>query len=145
MSSAKSYHFDIDVMTSCKGDTGSYLQYTFARLCSILRNASDSINLDELDSIDLSPLTESHAINLTRLILQYPDIVQNTFKTLEPTTILTYLFRVAHVLNSSYYVLKVKGNEEEVMKARFALFGAVGRVLSNGMKLLGLTPLSRFV
>jgi arginyl-tRNA synthetase len=141
----KPYHFDIDVMTSCKGDTGSYLQYTYARLCSILRNVSISINFDELDSIDLSPLTEPHTIKLARLILQYPDIVQNTFKTLEPTTVLTYLFRVAHALNNSYYVLKVNGSEKEVMKARCALFGAVGKVLGNGMRLLGLTPLSWFV
>jgi hypothetical protein len=55
------------------------------------------------------------------------------------------LFRVAHALNSSYYALKVNGREEEVMKARCALFSAVGRVLGNGMRLLGLTLLSRFV
>ena len=92
-------------MTSFEGDTGpvccrlevcvnvplltdkQYLQYAHARLCSITRRAG--LREDEIASADLSLLTEPMALNLVRVLSQWPDVVQNTLKTLEPTTILT--------------------------------------------------------
>jgi arginyl-tRNA synthetase len=75
------------------------------------------------------------------MLAQWPDVFQNTLKTLEPTTVLTYLFRTTHVISSSYDQLQVVGSEEEVKKARMALYDAARIVLCNGMKLLGLSPL----
>lgn len=128
-------------MTSFEGDTGPYLQYAHARLCSITRkvNLSD----EELSSADLSILTEAHATQLVRTLAQWPDVVQNTLKTLEPTTVLTYLFKMTHSLSSSYDHLRIVGTEPEIMKARMALYDSARIVLSNGMRLLGLTPVER--
>jgi len=135
------YNFDMNAMTSFEGDTGPYLQYAHARLCSITRKAA--LSEAEIASADLGLLTEPHAINLIRVISQYPDVVQNTFKTLEPTTILTYLFKMTHTLSSSYDHLRIVGSEKELMKARMALYDAARVVLNNGMKLLGLSPVER--
>ena len=135
------YAFNMAAMTSFEGDTGPYLQYAHARLCSIFRKAG--VPAEALDAADLSLLREPHAVNLARLVAQYPDQVLNTLRTLEPTTVLTYLFRMTHVLSSSYDVLKVIGSEPEVMKARLALYDAARIVLNNGMRLLGLTPVER--
>jgi arginyl-tRNA synthetase len=131
----------MDTMTSFEGDTGPYLQYAHARLCSITRRAA--LSQEEIDSANLSLLTEPHALDLIRVISQYPDVVQNTLKTLEPTTILTYLFKMSHTLSSSYDHLRIVGSEKELMKARMALYDAARIVLNNGMKLLGLTPVER--
>ncbi|KAF2004111.1 putative Arginyl-tRNA synthetase, cytoplasmic [Amniculicola lignicola CBS 123094] len=135
------YRFNMDTMTSFEGDTGPYLQYSHARLCSILLKAG--IPASEMESSNLDLLTERHAINVVRLIAQFPDTFQNALKTLEPTTILTYLFRLTHAVNSSYDVLQVVGSERELMKARVALYEAARSVINNGMRLLGLTPLDR--
>ena len=78
------------------------------------------------------------------VISQYPDVVQNTLKTLEPTTVLTYLFKMTHALSSSYDHLRIVGSEKELMKARMALYASAHTVLNNGMKLLGLTPVERY-
>lgn len=128
-------------MTSFEGDTGPYLQYAHARLCSISRKAS--VPAEDLDCADLSLLTESHAVNLVRALSSWPDVVQNTLKTLEPVTVLAYLFKMTHMLSSSYDVLKVVGSEPELKKARMALYEAARQVLNNGMKLLGLNPVER--
>lgn len=61
----------------------------------------------------------------------------------EPTTVLTYLFKMTHVLSSSYEVLRIVGQEPELMKARMALYDTARIVLNNGMRLLGLTPVDR--
>ena len=130
-------------MTSFEGDTGPYLQYAHARLSSITRKAN--LQPQDLGNADLSLLTESHAINLVRALASWPDVVQNTLTTLEPTTILTYLFKMTHMLSSSYDHLQVVGSELEVKKARMALYEAARQVLNNGMKLLGLNPVQRYV
>ncbi|KAL7930907.1 arginyl-tRNA synthetase [Trichoderma chlorosporum] len=135
------YTFNMEAMTSFEGDTGPYLQYAHSRLCSIKRRAN--LSDEDLLSADLSLLTEQHATNVVRMLSQWPDTVQNTLKTLEPTTVLTYLFKMSHAVSSSYDHLQVVGSEKELMKARMALYDAARIVLANGMKLLGLTPLER--
>lgn len=117
------------------------MQYAHARVCSIERRAA--IPPAELDTADLSLLTEEHATNLVRLLSQWPDVVQNTLRTLEPSTVLTYLFRMTHAMSSSYDHLQVVGSEPELMKARMALYDATRIVLNNGMRLLGLNPVER--
>jgi len=136
------YQFNIDTMTSFEGDTGPYLQYSHARLCSIFSKAGTP-NF-ELESANLDLLTEKHATNLIRIVAQFPDVILNTLKTQEPSTVLTYLFRLTHSLNSSYDVLRVMGSERELMKARLALYATVRVVLRNGMELLGLIPVDRY-
>jgi arginyl-tRNA synthetase len=136
------YDFDMERMTSFEGDTGPYLQYAHARLCSIMRRVN--IPAADLHDVDLSPLYEStHAVNLVRTLAQWPDVFVNTLKTQEPVTVLTYLFKMSHSLSSSYEHLQVVGSEEAVLRARLALYAAARGVLGNGMRLLGLSPVER--
>lgn len=135
------YTFSLDDMTSFEGDTGPYLQYAHARLCSIQRKAG--IDMSKLASADFSLLTEPQAVNLVRTLSQWPDQVLNTLKTKEPTTVLTYLFKMTHELSSSYDVLQVIGSEPDLLRARLALYEAARQVLNNGMRLLGLSPVER--
>lgn len=111
-------------MTSFEGDTGPYLQYAHARLCSIHRKATaadPSIPVDLLSAdLDLTLLKEPHAVDLVRQLASWPDVFINTIKTQEPTTVLTYLFKMAHSLSSSYDHLQVVGSEKNVMLARYA-------------------------
>jgi arginyl-tRNA synthetase len=135
------YDFNLEAMTSFEGDTGPYLQYAHARLCSIERKSE--VDMSKLLSANFSLLKEQHACDLIRLLAQWPDVVQNTVKTLEPATVLTYLFKMTHALSSSYDVLKVVGSEPELKEARMALYEAARQVLHNGMSLLGLNPVER--
>ena len=131
-------------MTSFEGDTGPYLQYAHARLTSIMRKANYS-SPEEIMNANFDLLNEKHAIDLIRALAQWPDVFLNTFKTREPTTVLTYLFKTTHTLSSSYDHLQVVGSEEELKKARLALYVCARQVVNNGMRLLGLTPLERYV
>ncbi|EAQ85473.1 hypothetical protein CHGG_09487 [Chaetomium globosum CBS 148.51] len=71
-----------------------------------------------------------------------PDVTAMTLKTLEPSTILTYLCRLTHQLSSCYDVLQVVGTEggRAVVLARAALDEGARLVLETGMRLLGLSP-----
>jgi arginyl-tRNA synthetase len=145
------YPFDINRMTSFEGDTGPYLQYCHARLRSISRKAKaagiDPEEATDGDNIDYSYLEDDHAAGLLRIMGQYTEVVDLAFRNLEPSTILTYLFRLAHQLSSSYDVLQVVGAPEGhgAALARAVFYENARQVLENGMRLLGIKPVDRQV
>ena len=128
-------------MIAQEGDTGSYLQYAHARLCSITRKVD--MASDDLSRADLSLLTEPAAANIVRTLSLWPQVVSVAYQTHEPSAIVAYLFRLGHATSSSYKELRVLGSSHELQMARLALYESTRQVLSNGMKLLGLTPLDR--
>ncbi|KAG7194246.1 uncharacterized protein KQ657_004966 [Scheffersomyces spartinae] len=135
------YEFKWERMLSFEGDTGPYLQYAHSRLRSVERNSS--IPESKYIEADLSLLTEPCAANLARILAQYPDVIQRALKTREPSTIVTYLFSLTHVVSQCYDILWVAGQEEDLATARLALYASARQVLYNGMTLLGLTPVDR--
>ncbi|CAR25727.1 hypothetical protein ZYGR_0A02950 [Zygosaccharomyces rouxii] len=136
------YEFKWERMLSFEGDTGPYLQYAHSRLRSMERNVPD-ITVADMKNADFKLLQEPAAIALVRLLSQYPDVLRNALKTHEPTTVVTYLFKLTHQVSSCYDVLWVAGQTKELATVRLALYAATRQVLFNGMKLLGLTPVER--
>jgi len=128
-------------MLSAEGDTGVYLQYAHARFASIGRKAG--LNPHDARTADFSLLTEPHAFAVLRALAEYPEMVRTSLKVCEPSTIVTYLFKMTHLASTAYEMLIVKGAETEVAKARYAVYLSVQITLANGMRLLGLTPLER--
>lgn len=163
------YEFGWDRMLSSEGDTGPYLQYAHSRLRSIQRTANipdeqlvnadmslenvcgsieklKELNLSEEDFEKKSKLLESQlekTQSLIRVMASYPDTLRYASKNYEPSTIVTYLFKLTHQFSSTYKVLRVIGEDREVMIARLALFSAVRQILHNGLVLLGITPVER--
>jgi arginyl-tRNA synthetase len=137
----KDYDFSLERMTSLEGDTGPYLQYSHARLNSIKRRAIVS-ETDLLDA-DLSLLVEASATAIVRQLVLWPNVMLHAYKQLDPSIIVTYLFKLTHLVNASYNELRVVGSDSDVKRSRMALYEASRLVLNNGMKLLGLTPLDR--
>lgn len=146
------YNFDLKKMTSFEGDTGPYLQYSHARVCSMERKTG--IPHEELLKADFSLINAKEGIELVRCLAQWPDVFLNTYKTREPVTILTYLFKMTHLLSSCYDAKDVNNKNAKTMSVMYAetpekkvalmaLYDCARQVLSNGMKLLGLTPVER--
>ncbi len=139
--------FDWDEMLTMEGNSGPYMQYTHARLASVLRKASErGINpssLDEIDSNDLAPLE----LSLLRVLYQFPQIVENAAASHAPHQVCTYLFSVAQRFNAFYHQHSILGkdgqNEEEKTKLRLLLCRATQLILSNGLKLLSIDPLEK--
>ncbi|KAK5123814.1 hypothetical protein LTR85_002450 [Meristemomyces frigidus] len=146
------YSFDMERMTSFEGDTGPYLQYSHARVCSMERKAA--VPHDELLKADFSLITAKEGIELVRSLAQWPDVFLNTYKTREPVTVLTYLFKMTHLLSSCYDAKDVNNKNAKTMSVMYAespekkaalmaLYDCSRQVLANGMRLLGLTPVER--
>jgi arginyl-tRNA synthetase len=131
----------MDRMTSFEGDTGPYLQYSHARLCSIIRKVDFPAH--KLEEADLSLLREKHAIDIIVKLAHWPEIFQTAYKTQEPVTVLKYLWKLTHAINSSYDHLNVINSESGVKLARLTLYTCSREVLASAMRLLGLTPVER--
>jgi len=139
--SVHNYQFSWDRMLSAEGDTGVYLQYAHARFASIGRK--NGLTAEDAVDADLSLLVEPQAFVVLRALAEYPEIVYTSLKVSEPSTVVTYLFKMTHLASTCYETLVVKGAEPQVAKARYAVYLSVKTVLANGMRLLGLTPLER--
>ncbi|CAG8736920.1 13120_t:CDS:2, partial [Acaulospora morrowiae] len=135
----RNYEFDWNRMFSFEGDTGPYLQYAHARLCSIERNSGLVVK----PSINFDLLNEKPAIELISMIAQYPDVVKSALYTLEPCTVLTYAMKLSHVVSVAVESLWVMGVESQLAEARLLMFWATRITLGNALKLLGLKPLER--
>src|SRR5262249_24956012 len=134
---ASDHAFVIDKMTSFESGTGPDLQYSYAKLCSILRTHPATTDFSDQD---FTSLGEDEEFDLARLLVQYPDISLAAYKSLETGTLLTYLFNVTGQLS---YCLDKDQDMDELTGAQSMLYEATRRVLENGMELLRITPVAR--
>ncbi|KLO07650.1 arginyl-tRNA synthetase [Schizopora paradoxa] len=138
------YEFNLTRMTSFEGDTGAYLQYAHVRLCSIVRKVAPVIVLrTDPSQINLELLTEPKAREIVYLLATYPDTVKTALRNQEPSTIVSYCFKLSHLISSAWEILIVMGQEQELAQARLYLYTCARDVLSSAMRLLTLTPLER--
>jgi len=130
--------FDFKTSLSFEGDSGPYLQYTYARCNSILRNA-------KLDK----GVTMSYAINkdeekILKHIYKFPEVVEMAGREYSPNLLCTFLFELAKRYNTFYARHSVlKANTEKQKDFRLLLTKAVAQTLKNGLLLLGIEPLEQ--
>ncbi|KAK4706113.1 arginyl-tRNA synthetase, partial [Phenoliferia sp. Uapishka_3] len=141
------YKFEWTRMTSFEGDTGPYLQYAHVRLSSVERKNAPTLVLpppsERASTIDTKLLVEPAARDIVALLATYPDVVKTALVNCEPSTIVTFCFRLTHAISSAWETLIVKDQPTDVAMARLWLYVATKDVLANAMKLLTLEPLEK--
>lgn len=114
-----------------------YVQYAHARIASILRLAQEE-NLDHTDG-DISLLVDEAELSLIRLMLQLPEIVDYSARTLEPQNLPYYAQDLANSFHSFYKRCRVIAAENpELSKARLKLVAAAKIVLARTLNLMGM-------
>jgi arginyl-tRNA synthetase len=133
--------FDLAVATRQSSDNPVYyVQYAYARIRSIARQlAEQGIDVPAWEAIDVSALTEPEEQALIKRLLHYPEIVRGAARALEPHRIAFWLQELAGTFHPYYKAHRVIQDDRRLMLARFALCAAVGRVVANGLDLLGVS------
>jgi arginyl-tRNA synthetase len=134
----KDYVFNWDKMLSFTGDTGAYLQYTYARVQSIFRKGD--IAPDRGAVIRLGDPTE-RALALE--LLAFPVVVDEVAETLQFHKLTSYLQAVAGAYTDFYEKCPVLKAPDEVRASRLALCELTGRTITQGLSLLGITTPTR--
>ena len=130
----KDYVFSWDKTLSFEGETGPYVQYTYARTNSILEKGGFKLE----DDVDYSLLKEKEEINITRLLYGFPDTVLDSMEKDEPFFITRHLVEIAKAFNKFYNSCPIIIEDEELKKARMSLTYSVKTVLKTGLGLLGI-------
>ncbi len=125
--------FDREEMLSFEGETGPYVQYTHARLSSILRKAAEA---GEGGAEPAWASLDDAATVLLRLG-RYPETLASAAQRAEPSEVANYLLALGRDLNAWYAHHRVLGQEPAVTAARLALVRASKTVIGNGLRLLG--------
>ncbi|XP_074718138.1 putative arginine--tRNA ligase, mitochondrial isoform X2 [Strix uralensis] len=133
------YQFSWDRALQSRGDTGVFLQYTHARLHSLEQMHGN----EQLTDINVACLQEPDAISVLQHLLRYDEVLYRSSQDLQPKHIVSYLLTLSHLAAVAHKTLPVKGSTPELAQARLCLFQAARSVLANGMKLLGITPVTQ--
>lgn len=120
------------------GNTGPFIQYTYARIKSVFRKAEQmNINADVADLKDSAAGPKE--IDLIRLLRRFPEIVSEAAKGYSPALIANYCYDLAKEYNQFYHDFSILGEEvQDVKNLRLVLSEVTSEVLYKGMWLLGI-------
>jgi arginyl-tRNA synthetase len=131
----KDYVFDWDRMLSFDGNTGPYLQYAHARICSIFRRAE--IDRASVRGVNIQVGTPQERALALRL-LAYPTAIDTTLETYSPHKLCTYVYDLATDFTAFYEHCPVLKADEPLRSSRLALSDLTARVLAHALGLLGI-------
>jgi arginyl-tRNA synthetase len=133
--------FNWEKMLDFSGDSAPYLQYTYARLRSILRKAG---RVARFGRADVATLDRAAELALMRKIFEFPDIVLRAGESYSTSTLATYLYKLAVAANKFYETTPILKDEDAArMKARLLLVATAAEVLRKGLALLGIKTLEK--
>lgn len=130
----KDYVFSWDRTLSFEGETGPYVQYTHARINSLLKRGGFDIE----DEVDYTLLNSEEEINITRLLYEFPRTIMDSMEKYEPYFITRHIVEIAKAFNKFYNSLTINTEDEELKKARLMLSFAAKTVIKTGLDLLGM-------
>jgi arginyl-tRNA synthetase len=130
----KDIEFNFDESISFDGNSGPYLQYTYVRTQSVLRK-SDKVNLQfEIRNLKL----EIEERNLLLRLAQFDEVISVASSRFAPSILCTYLFELAQSFNLFYQKHQILKAEGDVRDLRLAITEATGKVIKQGLGLLGI-------
>ena len=132
----KDYVFSWDHVLNFEGETGPYVQYTYARSCSILRNAGEDVVAKAKEGFDPSYLTSESAHALTSLLYRFPDVVLEAGEKYEPSIVTRHLVDIAQAFNKFYHDEHILVDNEDEKVAKVAMVIAAQTAIRNGLDLL---------
>ncbi|MEH7075867.1 arginine--tRNA ligase [Neobacillus drentensis] len=125
--------FSLEEMLRFEGETGPYVQYTYARACSILRKAAGKI--------ELAPVVYNNSWEkewkIISLLMEFAPAIKRACVNFDPSQVAKYIIDLAQAFNKYYAEVKILEESPE-QQARLALVYSVTEVLKEGLRLLGL-------
>ena len=131
----KNMLFNPDESIDFNGNTGPFIQYTYARIQSVLRKAGLSVIDSRLSVIGL----EEKELTLIQRLTEYPAVVRQAGEDFSPAQIAAYAYNVACDFNSFYHDYSILNEEDPAKRSlRIVLSDCVARVIGSAMSLLGI-------
>jgi arginyl-tRNA synthetase len=119
------------------GNTGPFIQYTYARIQSLKTKAFEKhLRFNEIEEIQQPDVKE---IQLIKSLLMFPGVIAESAESLNPSVVANYIYELVKEYNQYYHDFPIlKEAHEEIARFRLRLSDMTGRVIKNGMDLLGI-------
>ncbi len=120
------------------GNTGPFIQYTHARICSVLRKAAEQ-GIQLGNRVDSSVKLSDTEANLIQFVATFPSVVEQAGKEYSPALIANYMYELVKQYNSFYHDFSILKEENEALRNfRLLLSKKIAAVVKTGMGLLGI-------
>lgn len=130
----KDYVFDWDNLLNFEGETGPYVQYSYARAKSVLKKGQ----IDNFDKVEFDLLNTDEEFNLIKSLAEFKESIVRAKEKYEPSIISRKVMDIAKNFNKFYNTSKIMVDDEKLKEQRLALAYATSIVIKNGLKLLGI-------
>jgi arginyl-tRNA synthetase len=128
--------FSFDKVLNFEGETGPYVQYTYARCNSLFEKCGEVGN-----EIDYKGLDNDSCKAVIAILDKFPEIIKESAKKYEPSVVTRYAVDLSQAFNKFYFENKINTEKEPIKNARLTLTKAVRQTLGNALGLLGIaTP-----
>lgn len=125
--------FDWNKLLNFDGETGPYVQYTYARASSVLRKIGEVP-----DTIDYTLLTDEASIGLLKEIERYPQVIKDAAERYEPSVIARYSIDLAHAFNKFYHECQINVEDETIKYTRTNVVKIARYIIKDALSLLGI-------
>ena len=134
----KNMLFDPEKSIDFNGNTGPFIQYTYARIQSVLRKAKEQ-NILIPKSIETSLSLSKKEIQLITLLFEYPGSIKEAGESLSPALIANYVYELAKEYNQFYHDFAIlKAENKELRDFRLVLSTVIAQIIQSSMRLLGI-------
>lgn len=121
------------------GNTGPFIQYTHARIRSILRKSASEASTSSISSISREASLNEKEIELIQKMNEFGAAVEQAGKDYSPSGIANYCYELTKQFNQFYHDYSILGAETpEIRNVRLVLARNVAKIIKNGMALLGI-------
>ena len=138
----KDYVFSWSKVLDFNGETGPYVQYTYARCASVLRNAGEEAVKKAMEKglagVDAKYLTGESSYALAKLLYRLPQVVAEAGEKFEPSIVTRHIVDIAQSFNRFYHDEHILVDNEEEKAAKLALVISAKTAIKNGLALLGM-------
>ena len=131
-------NFNPKASISFEGDSGPYIQYTYARIQSILKKFDGK---EKISKIDYSVLGNKEETELFKLLFTFPQILEKSVNTYNPSHLAHYVLKLSQKFNEFYHQHQVLKANHKLRNGRLRLIQAVAEVIKNSLHLLGINIL----
>jgi arginyl-tRNA synthetase len=132
--SLKDFTFHPQKSISFEGETGPYIQYTYARINSIIKKSQQK----PTTKINFKLLKEKEEKILIKKLEEYPELLKESSEKYKISLIPHYLLELAQSFNSYYHNIQIIQENKELEKARILLIYSIQQILKTGLNILGI-------
>lgn len=138
----KDYVFDWDKVLNFDGETGPYVQYTYARGCSLMRKAGEkiceNIKANPLEYMDCSLISDDESFAVVKLIYNMNNVIKDATDKHEPSVLTRYIVDIAQAFNRFYNKKRVVVEDEKQTASNIAIVYLATCAIKKGLSILGI-------